>query len=62
MSSTQRYSWIITVVDTDQRRKFNPGDAVIIGRTPLRASSVEQAGIIRLNIKDPKKSIAISSI
>lgn len=58
MSSTQRYSWIITVVDTDQRRKFNPGDAVIIGRTPLRASSVEQAGIIRLNIKDPKKSMS----
>lgn len=58
MSGTQRYSWVITVVDTDQRRIFNPGDTVIIGRTPLRPASVKDTGALRLNIKDPKKSMS----
>ena len=58
MSGTQRYSWVITVVDTDQRRIFEPGDTVIIGRTPLRPALVQDTGVLRLNIKDPKKSMS----
>jgi pSer/pThr/pTyr-binding forkhead associated (FHA) protein len=53
-----RHGWIITVVSTGRQYRFMPGDAVIIGRTPLRPAALPHENAKRLDIDDAGKSMS----
>lgn len=61
MSDTDTSSWLLSVVGSNQTYHISPGQSVIIGRTPIRASSLKKDGaenIPRMNISDRKKSLS----
>ncbi|MCI1935398.1 MAG: FHA domain-containing protein [Bifidobacteriaceae bacterium] len=57
-SNMQSQGWIVAVRGTGREYRFYPGDSVVIGRTPLRPSSVADPGDRRLDIDDPQKSMS----
>lgn len=54
----QRHDWYITLVSTGQRYRIEPGDSVVIGRTPLRPGSLPPEKAKRLSIPDPERSMS----
>ena len=57
-NNAQAQEWVIKVRETGREYRFHPGDSVVIGRTPLRPSSVADPGDRRLDISDPQKSMS----
>lgn len=53
-----RHGWIITVISTGRQYRFMPGDAVIMGRTPLRPAALPHENAKRLDIDDSGRSMS----
>ena len=54
----QRHDWYITIISTGQRYRIEPGDSVVIGRTPLRPGTLPKEQAKRLSIPDPERSLS----
>lgn len=65
MSDADTSSWLLSVVGGGQTYHISPGQSVIVGRTPIRSSSLRgeaSANIPRMNISDKKKSLSKSHL
>lgn len=54
----QRHDWYITIISTGQRYRIEPGESVVIGRTPLRPGSLPPEKAKRLSIPDAQRSMS----